>query len=412
MTVDGPIGGDVYPHRHTVLTGEARTAWVRWRCQQMAKFYQRLADTLQSSGPQARLVLACKQLLPDPSADDEVRHEIRVRGRLAELLADRGLDFSLLGDAPRVVVLKSSVWHASANAEEDLLDDVLSPTASYGNAFHFPRIGVLNYRPPRQVNIANCVFSAAGQPDVTRLSVEASPNARASRRRFVLRPGRDQRADDLRGGLDRSAGTGTGDRTPAADRAGHSTHPVLQSGRGRPVGHRSGRPTQQEDLYLRRQRVRSAVRVVARALLSAGNGLSSARPVARCIDWTSVDWTSIERAGIVRIDERRLGRQRYEPSAYVARRFRAGGLGNRSRRRAGDRRRNAAAAGRPRAFAGAASPGFSSNWPSPDEASRRSQMLRRLPEGMPRGIPPHRAERRGKPFRPCTKLPPTPARLN
>ena len=54
VTVDGPLGGDVYPHRHAVLTGEARTAWVRWRCQQMAKFYQRLADTLQSSGPQAR----------------------------------------------------------------------------------------------------------------------------------------------------------------------------------------------------------------------------------------------------------------------------------------------------------------------------------------------------------------------
>ncbi len=185
VTVDGPLGGDVYPHRHAVLTGEARTAWVRWRCQQMAKFYQRLADTLQSSGPQARLELACKQLLPDPGADEDVRHEIRVRGRLAELLADRGLDFSLLGDAPRVVVLKSSVWHASANAEEGLLDDALSPTASFGNAFHFPRIGVLNYRPPRQVNIANLEFAAAGQPGVTRLSVEASPNARASRRRFV-----------------------------------------------------------------------------------------------------------------------------------------------------------------------------------------------------------------------------------
>jgi hypothetical protein len=185
VTVDGPLGGDVYPHRHAVLTGEARTAWVRWRCQQMAKFYQRLADTLQSSGPQARLVLACKQVLPDPSADEEVRHEIRVRGRLAELLADRGLDFSLLGDAPRVVVLKSSVWHASGNAEEGLLDDALSPTASFGNAFHFPRIGVLNYRPPRQVNIANFVFAASGQPAVTRLCVEASPNVQASRRRFV-----------------------------------------------------------------------------------------------------------------------------------------------------------------------------------------------------------------------------------
>ena len=185
VTVDGPLGGDVYPHRHAVLTGEARTAWVRWRCQQMAKFYQRLADTLQSSGPQARLVLACKQVLPDPGADEEVRHEIRVRGRLAELLADRGLDFSLLGDDPRVVVLKSSVWHASANAEEGLLDDALSPTGSFGNAFHFPRIGVLNYRPPRQVNIANFECAAAGQPAVMRLSVEASPNVRASRRRFV-----------------------------------------------------------------------------------------------------------------------------------------------------------------------------------------------------------------------------------
>ncbi len=185
VTVDGALGGDVYPHRHAVLTGEARAAWVRWRCQEMAKFYQRLADTLKTSGPQARLVLACKQVLPDPAADEEVRHEIRVRGRLAELLADRGLDFSLLGDAPRVVVLKSSVWHASGNAEESLLDEALGQTASFGNAFHFPRIGVLNYRPPRQVSLADFEPAVSGRSAITRLCVEASPSERASRRHFV-----------------------------------------------------------------------------------------------------------------------------------------------------------------------------------------------------------------------------------
>ncbi|HEV8003278.1 MAG TPA: hypothetical protein VGP63_25555 [Planctomycetaceae bacterium] len=185
ITVDGATGEDMFQHRHAVLSGEARPAWVRWRCQELARFYRRLAETLTAAAPDARLILACKQVLGDPGNDEEVRHEVRTRGRLSELLAARGIDFSLLNDAPRLVVLRSAVWRASANVEERLLDEALSQTASFGSAFHVPNVGVLDYRPPRSVKVADFESVSPWKTPQTHLTVAASPSLRENRRRFV-----------------------------------------------------------------------------------------------------------------------------------------------------------------------------------------------------------------------------------
>jgi hypothetical protein len=185
VAVDTGAAGDVYQRRHEVLCGEARAAWIRWRCQEMAKFYRRLAETMAPAGPNARLILACKQMLFDPGTDEEVRREIRTRGRLAELLAARGVDFSLLGDAPHLVVLKSAVWRAAASVEERLLDEALGQVSSFGAAFHFPSVGMLNFRPPRTLRVAEFDELSPWQPAQTKLIVAASPSARESRRRFV-----------------------------------------------------------------------------------------------------------------------------------------------------------------------------------------------------------------------------------
>ncbi|HET6326966.1 MAG TPA: family 10 glycosylhydrolase, partial [Planctomycetaceae bacterium] len=185
ITVDGAAGGDIFHHRHAVLAGEARAAWIRWRCQELAKFYRRLADTLAAAAPHARLILACKQMLADPGADEEIRHEVRTRGRLGELLAARGIDFSLLNDSPRLVVLKSAVWRASASVEESLLDEALSQTSSFGTTFRLPNVGVLDYRPPRCLKVADFDPLSPWRPAQTRITVAASPGVRESRRRFV-----------------------------------------------------------------------------------------------------------------------------------------------------------------------------------------------------------------------------------
>jgi hypothetical protein len=185
ITVDSAAGGDIFRHRHVVLAGEARAAWVRWRCQELSKFYRRLAETLTPAAPNARLILACKQLLADPGADDEVRQEVRTRGRLGELLARRGIDFSLLNDAPRLVVLKSAVWRASVNGEDGLLDEALSQSASFGTAFRSPNRGVLDYRPSRSLKVADFDPLSPWQPAQTRLTLVASPSVRECRRRFV-----------------------------------------------------------------------------------------------------------------------------------------------------------------------------------------------------------------------------------
>lgn len=185
ITVDTAAAGDIFQHRHAVLAGEARAAWIRWRCQELAKFYRRLADTLAAAAPHARMILACKQMLADPGADEEIRHEVRTRGRLGELLATRGIDFSLLNDSPRLVVLKSAIWRASASVEEGLLDEALSQTSSFGTAFRLPNVGVLDYRPPRSLKVADFDPLSPGRAAQTRITVAPSPGIRESRRRFV-----------------------------------------------------------------------------------------------------------------------------------------------------------------------------------------------------------------------------------
>ena len=92
-----------------LLKGDARSKWTAWRCAELARFYRRLASVVSSSAPQARLILACKQV-QSPASEIQVCGDTRDAARNGDLFAQHGIDFSLLDGVPNLVVLRPSSW--------------------------------------------------------------------------------------------------------------------------------------------------------------------------------------------------------------------------------------------------------------------------------------------------------------
>jgi hypothetical protein len=111
-----------------VLNGEARSNWIAWRCGELAGFYRRIARAANSIAPPARVILVCKQT---PPAASEIRrcsdtHDLVPTG---DLIAQQGLDLSLLEGAPHLFVLPYS---SSGSFSIEL--DRTSPRESFGEA--------------------------------------------------------------------------------------------------------------------------------------------------------------------------------------------------------------------------------------------------------------------------------------
>jgi hypothetical protein len=196
VQIDG--GKDRYQRRHELLSGEDRARWIGWRCRELAKFHRRLAEAVTAASPNSRLVLACRRVLSSNS-ENEIRGEIRMRGRFGDLLPQRGLDFSLLESVPRLVVLRPTIWRTSTNPQDGLLDDAVNYNASFCSAFRVPESGVLAFRQPREYRVpglrtsatsaetrANCLVGVSSEhPACIRIAAHASPCGRENRRRFV-----------------------------------------------------------------------------------------------------------------------------------------------------------------------------------------------------------------------------------
>jgi hypothetical protein len=167
-----------------LLSGDARSSWINWRCAELAKFHRRLADAVASAAPQACLVLACKQVL-SLNSETEMRREIRMRGRLGDLILQHGLDFSLSENVPHLVVLRTALWRTSIDPVDGILDDAVNDNTSVGSAFHGPESGVLAIHQPQEIRICGMAGPSPGRPTCVRLAVDATPGDQEYRRRFI-----------------------------------------------------------------------------------------------------------------------------------------------------------------------------------------------------------------------------------
>jgi hypothetical protein len=76
--------------RHRALTGERREAWVAWRCQRLAAFYEAILAELQRTRPDARLMLNLTTLTS--ASPHELRDVLRQSRKVEDFLRARGID--------------------------------------------------------------------------------------------------------------------------------------------------------------------------------------------------------------------------------------------------------------------------------------------------------------------------------
>jgi Glycosyl hydrolase-like 10 len=178
-------GRDRYRRRYDVLTGELRPAWIRWRCQELAKFQRRLSDVVTNSSPRACLILSCKNVLGFEAASGEVPLTIQKSGRLGDRLLEAGLDFSLVQNVPRLVVLRPLAWRISPARADNLLDDAVNYNDGFASAFSAGECGVLSEHVPRECRVDDSDELSLARATSAPLAVIALPAGIENRRRFA-----------------------------------------------------------------------------------------------------------------------------------------------------------------------------------------------------------------------------------
>jgi hypothetical protein len=184
MRIDDGGGPDRYRRRYEILSGEGRSQWIRWRCQELNRFHRRLANLVASAGTNSGLVLSCRHVLPT-SDNEEVRRGIRTRSRLSDLLLERGLDFAPLSDVPGLTLLRPAVWRASTNTENGLLDEAVNQNPTLAAAFGVRHSGLLMADEPRDCRVPDFDRISGGQAANSRHRVTIVPDGWENRRRVA-----------------------------------------------------------------------------------------------------------------------------------------------------------------------------------------------------------------------------------
>jgi hypothetical protein len=106
VEVPAEAANDVQSRARLVLTSHLE-AWKSWRIDELTKFYSDLAERIQNSGKNRRLVLCTEELLNSPATEPRLRQLISGRASLDEVAKDLGVDLKRLSATPGLSLLRS-----------------------------------------------------------------------------------------------------------------------------------------------------------------------------------------------------------------------------------------------------------------------------------------------------------------
>ena len=176
---------DRFRRRYEFLTGQVREEWIRWRCQELARFHQRLSETVTQATPKAQFFLSCNRVLRGSHPDDNLLAALKSGAKIDELLAPKGLDFQLYAEAERFVVLRPSLWAVPEHPLDATLDETLNSSPVLDAAFAGPGRGSLLYHLPRECRIPEFDAISPWQPAFTWLAVQPSPTGQTYKRQYA-----------------------------------------------------------------------------------------------------------------------------------------------------------------------------------------------------------------------------------
>ncbi|MEX0716495.1 MAG: hypothetical protein WD066_07910 [Planctomycetaceae bacterium] len=178
-------GNDRFAARHAFLTDKGRPEWVRWRCAQLADFHRRIASRVMSALPHGHYILSASRVLHGENPDERLHDALVSGAKLRDLLAHKGIDFSLYRDIDRLILLRPVVQDGAASPRRNALDRTINDSPDFDREFAGCVTGSLFLHLPHERRLAEFDDVSPWQPAFTRLAAHVLPAGAENRRRFT-----------------------------------------------------------------------------------------------------------------------------------------------------------------------------------------------------------------------------------
>jgi glycosyl hydrolase family 10 len=169
-----------------LLTGKHRAAWVAWRCQTLARFYQRLQTELSAAHPGAKLYLATADLFNRPELSQELRPSLPKNALVEDALRNVGIDPELYRQRPNIVLLRAQRIAPLSALPMQAVNLELNQSPELDRIFYNPgSSGSLFFHEPQEARLPSFDAKSPFRNTYLRLVSQPSPGGRQNRRRFA-----------------------------------------------------------------------------------------------------------------------------------------------------------------------------------------------------------------------------------
>jgi hypothetical protein len=185
IQVPNAPGDQKFHKRYDFLTGRARREWIRWRCEELARFHRQLSKVVTDAKPAAKFILANNRILQENNSDEIFFHALKNSQEFSDLLRHKGLDFQRYTGVERLLILRP--W-MSGNLDQITgfkLEETMNQRFNLQTTFPSRQQGTLFFHPPRECRIAEFDQISPWQPAYTWLATQVSQSGSANRKRYA-----------------------------------------------------------------------------------------------------------------------------------------------------------------------------------------------------------------------------------
>lgn len=179
-------GAERFAQRAAFLLGPQREAWLHWRAETVAKFYNKVQSQLRAIRPDARLYLAGSNVLAGGDSQYQLRPALTRRVTMYESLLRVGLHVQHYRGQGRPVLLRPERVAPSSLPAAHALSLEMEQLPDLDRCFQGMSVpGSLFFHQPQELRVASLDGRSPFQPCYAWLVVQAAQVESRNRRRFV-----------------------------------------------------------------------------------------------------------------------------------------------------------------------------------------------------------------------------------
>ena len=180
-------GPNRFARRAEYLAGQRnQRRWLKWRSDQLNRFYRRVEQELTAIRPDLRLYLAGANMLTNPDLKEKLRPSLPRKMTIGEALLQVGIDTGAYRDQPGPILLRPELITPQASFAARAVELEVRQMPDLDRAFEgSPCPGNLFFHRPREMHIASFDRKSPFKPSYTWLVSQPLPSDNRNRRRFV-----------------------------------------------------------------------------------------------------------------------------------------------------------------------------------------------------------------------------------